>query len=61
MGDLVGLRGERVRGNAHKRYKKCHRCGRDVIRDRGRKDGLVLCLDCTSDTWYIQTAGRTIT
>jgi formylmethanofuran dehydrogenase subunit E len=60
-GSLHGVRGQRVRGNNHQRYKKCDRCGRDVIRDKERRDGLVLCGGCTHDTWFIQTAGRTVT
>jgi formylmethanofuran dehydrogenase subunit E len=52
--DSVGVRGSRVIGFRSERHRHCDRCGRDVVQDRRRKDGLVLCIDCTRDHWLIK-------
>lgn len=54
------IKANRVRSLRSPQATHCSRCGRDVKRDpdRYRKDGLVLCQDCTGDTWFIQTAGK---
>lgn len=52
--ETLKVAGTRVKGHGHQRYKTCDRCGRDVVRDRNRADGLVLCISCVSDKWWIK-------
>lgn len=41
--------------------RQCDRCGRDMreqAKERVRKDGLVLCMDCKTDRWLVERFAR---
>lgn len=60
----IHVRGSRIKAADPGGMKPCDRCGRMTVQQRARKqkrkDGLTMCKDCCLDTWYVKSAGRTV-
>lgn len=57
MRDLAAIHGERIKGTRQSPIR-CDRCGRTMVRVTPRNDGLIICFDCRSDTYFIETVLR---